>query len=470
MAGPYIITIASEKGGVGKTTLATNLAIYLKGLAEDLPITLLSFDNHFTVDRMFQLGKPTPDRHVGQLFNGIRADELTQMGQYGVGYIPSNSNLYEEQQQIQGNDSLAAAINRSNLSGILIIDTSPVLDNYTCNALFAADRIIVPIKDAPSLENCRHLSDFLTRNQRSKSLLKILPCMIDTRIRFEGPFRNSYHLLKAFAINRGYRCYEGFISKSPKVETLSTNPSGRIFPVITHARSTEVHLQLSHLARQVYIEYLDSGPARLQEVATRHEEEDARQRHLYRERVARLEPGCFCCGTPLQTEEIWPNAFYLEDAATSRCGFVEGNCLLKMLQEDFYPELNGNRQLLQEFLSGPVTSGYLLLRERKAGPGMGMYDLYLLDREGERISGRSIEISKTTSDVTDAKTMSIPELFSGLVAPETEGHRLVLMGYGGKKPAELLKNQNYLKWQKVFDRVRIEEIEEQSELSPTRLA
>ncbi len=46
MSTPYIVTISSEKGGVGKTTLATNLAIYLKALHEDLPVTLLSFDNH----------------------------------------------------------------------------------------------------------------------------------------------------------------------------------------------------------------------------------------------------------------------------------------------------------------------------------------------------------------------------------------------------------------------------------------
>ncbi|NIP49193.1 MAG: ParA family protein, partial [Gammaproteobacteria bacterium] len=45
MNRPFVITVASEKGGVGKTTIATNLAVYLKALREDLPVTIASFDN-----------------------------------------------------------------------------------------------------------------------------------------------------------------------------------------------------------------------------------------------------------------------------------------------------------------------------------------------------------------------------------------------------------------------------------------
>lgn len=257
MAQPYVITIASEKGGVGKTTLATNLAIYLKALAEELPVTLCSFDNHMTVDQMFRLGKVSSSHHIGRLFSGSHIEDLIETGQYGVDFIPSNNQLFADLCHVSRIDQLAELLHGCELKGILIIDTSPILDAYTCNALYAANRVIVPIKDAPSLENCRHLADVLTRHQRSRAVLKILPCLIDTRIRFNGPFRNSYQLLKAYAINRGYRCYEGYIAKSPKVETLTTNPRGKIYPVITHGRNTEVHLQMSHLARQVYLEFLE---------------------------------------------------------------------------------------------------------------------------------------------------------------------------------------------------------------------
>ncbi|MBW1686958.1 MAG: P-loop NTPase, partial [Deltaproteobacteria bacterium] len=39
-----VLAITSNKGGVGKTSLATNLAIYLRALREDLLVALVGLD------------------------------------------------------------------------------------------------------------------------------------------------------------------------------------------------------------------------------------------------------------------------------------------------------------------------------------------------------------------------------------------------------------------------------------------
>jgi len=158
---------------------------------------------------------------------------------------------------------------------VLIIDTRPDLDILTRNALFAADRVIVPVKDAPSLENCRHLHEFFDRCGLPRRTLRLLPCLIDSRIRFDGPFKNLSELLRAYAINRGYRCFDGYISKSPKVESLNTNPEGKIYPVLTYGRNTEVHSQFTQLARQVYQDLQNTPVLRAMEIAQRLAQKEA---------------------------------------------------------------------------------------------------------------------------------------------------------------------------------------------------
>jgi hypothetical protein len=67
-----VLTVTSNKGGVGKTTISTNLAVYFRALREDLPILILGMDDQSQLDRMFALDDAEPEHTVGPVRRSLR--------------------------------------------------------------------------------------------------------------------------------------------------------------------------------------------------------------------------------------------------------------------------------------------------------------------------------------------------------------------------------------------------------------
>ena len=145
-----VIAVFNQKGGVGKTTTTLNVAASL-ALLERKPIAL-DLDPQAHVSLALGVKNPPSNASIAAFFRDkTPVDRLIRRLGNGIRLLPGHPDLSKIDAMMGSTPGVAGSLKRGLEATLawedspILIDCAPALGVLSLNALFAADRVLIPV-------------------------------------------------------------------------------------------------------------------------------------------------------------------------------------------------------------------------------------------------------------------------------------------------------------------------------------
>jgi len=247
--GTRIITVANQKGGVGKTTTAINLATALAAIGER--VLIVDIDPQGNASTGLGVDRRDRERSSYDVLTGDSSlqDAVVETAVPGLSIVPSTLDLLGLEMEISAAPDRVLRLRNAlrnqpaDTYTYILIDCPPSLNLLTLNSMAAADSVLVPLQcEFFALEGLSQLLQTVEQVKRSINPALTIQGIVMTM--FDGRNNLANQVVEDVRANMGDAVYQTVIPRNVRVSEAPSHGKPAILYDLKSSGS-QAYLQLA---------------------------------------------------------------------------------------------------------------------------------------------------------------------------------------------------------------------------------